>query len=212
MKKRPCWSAVPLILIPVLSGARAGYAEPAVVDCSKKSLAEAVREASDKNPAITFTGICKGPVVVTIDGLTLKGVGTAIIDGGGADALTLAGTSRVSLMDFEVTNGLNGIVIRDGGNVTLAGVNSHDNARAGVLIRTASSAALTNVMATNNVIGMSVDDGVSVAIDSSTLTGNVARDLQLTFGSRVSIQSLVVGTYACDATVLVRGGSITCPH
>ena len=211
MKRRTCWSAG-LIVTSVLARAAAVYADPAVVDCSKKSLADAVREASDKNSTISFTGICIGPVVVTSDGLTLKGVGTAIIDGAGADALTLAGTSRVSLIDFEVTNGLNGVVIRDGGNVTLTGVNPHDNARAGVLIQTASSAALTNVIATNNVIGVSVDDGVSVAIGSSTFTGNVARDLQLTFGSRVSIQSLVVGTYACDATVLVRGGSITCPH
>ena len=201
-----------LIVISALAGTAAVYAEPDVVDCGKKSLADAVREASDKNSTITFTGICNGPVVVTIDGLTLKGVGTAIIDGGGADALTLAGTSRVALMDFEVTNGLNGIVVRDGSNVSLTGVNSHDNTRAGVLVQTASSAALTNVIATNNGIGMSVDDGVSVAINSSTFTGNVIRDLQLTFGSRVSIQSLVVGTYACDATVLVRGGSIACPH
>ena len=202
-----------LIVISALAGSAAVYAEPEVVDCGKKSLADAVREASDKNSTITFTGICSGPVVVTMDGLTLKGVGTAIIDGGGANALTLAGTSRVSLMDFEVTNGLNGIVVRDGSNVTLTGVNSHDNLRAGVLIQTASSGALTNVIATNNVIGVSVDDGVSVAIESSTFTGNVVRDLQLTFGSRASIQALVVGTYACDATVLVRGtSSITCPH
>lgn len=77
-----------LIVISVLAGVVV-YADPAVVDCSKKSLADAVREADDKNLTITFTGICNGPVVVTTDGLTLKGVGTAIIDGGGADALTL---------------------------------------------------------------------------------------------------------------------------
>jgi hypothetical protein len=199
-----------LIVISVLAGAVV-YADPAVVDCSKKSLADAVREA-DKNSTITFTGICNGPVVVTTDGLTLKGVGMAIIDGGGADALTLTGTSRVSLWDFEVTNGLNGIVIRDGSYVTLTGVNSHDNARAGVSVQTASSATLTNVIATSNVIGLVVDDGVSVGIKDSTLTGNAVRDLQLTFGSRASIQNLVVGTYSCDSTVLVRGGTITCPH
>jgi hypothetical protein len=200
-----------LIVISVLAGAVV-YADPAVVDCSKKSLADAVREADDKNLTITFTGICNGPVVVTTDGLTLKGVGMAIIDGGGADALTLTGTSRVSLWDFEVTNGLNGIVIRDGSYVTLTGVNSHDNARAGVSVQTASSATLTNVIATSNVIGLVVDDGVSVGIKDSTLTGNAVRDLQLTFGSRASIQNLVVGTYSCDSTVLVRGGTITCPH
>jgi hypothetical protein len=201
-----------LIVISLLAGATTGYADPAVVDCSKKSLADAVREASE-NSTITFTGICNGPVVVTIDGLTLKGVGTAIIDGAGADALTLTGTSRVALMDFEVTNGINGIAIRDGSHVTLTGVNSHDNAHVGVGIQTASSATLTNVSVTGNgSAGVSVDDGVSVIIKSSTFTGNVIHDLGLTFGSRVSIQNLVVGTYSCDSTVLVRGGGITCPH
>ena len=203
-----------LIVISVLAGATAGYAEPAVVDCGKKSLTDAVREATDKNPTITFTGICNGPVVVSIDGLTLKGVGTAIIDGAGADALTLAGTSRVSLVDFEVTNGLTGIVIRDGAHVTLTGVNSHHNTLSGVSIQTASSATLTNTVVTNNGgIGLAVDDGVSVTIKSATLTDNPIQDLLLTFGSRATIQNLVVGTYSCDATVLVRGtSSITCPH
>ena len=201
-----------LIVISVLAGVVV-YADPAVVDCSKKSLADAVREADDKNLTITFTGICNGPVVVTTDGLTLKGVGMAIIDGGGADALTLTGTSRVSLIDFEVTNGINGIAIRDGAHVTLTGVNSHDNAHVGIGIQTASSATLTNVIATGNgAAGVSVDDGVSVVIKNSTFTGNVFDDLGLTFGSRASIQDLVLGTYSCDSTVLVRGGSITCPH
>jgi len=202
-----------LIVISALAGSAAVYAEPEVVDCGKKSLADAVREASDKNSTITFTGICSGPVVVTMDGLTLKGVGTAIIDGGGADALTLAGTSRVALMDFEVTNGHTGIGIRDGSHVTLTGVNSHDNAHVGVGIQAASSATLTNVIVTGNgSAGVSVDDGVSVIIKSSTFTGNGIHDLRLTFGSRASIQDLVVGTYSCDSTVLVRGSNIICPQ
>ena len=202
-----------LIAICLLAGATAGHAETQVVDCSKKSLADAVREADDKNPIVTFTGICNGPVVVAIDGLTLKGVGIAIIDGAGADALTLAGTSRVSLIDFEVTNGLAGIVVRNGAHVSFTNVNSHHNTLSGVLIQTASSATLTNVSVTNNgTIGVAVDDGVSVTVRNSVFTGNVARDLQLTFGSLINIQNLVVGTIACDSTVLVRGGTFTCPQ
>ena len=202
-----------LIVICLLAGATAGYAEPQVVDCSKRSLADAVREADDKNPIITFTGICHGPVVVAIDGLTLTGVGVATIDGAGADALTLAGTSRVSLLGFEVTNGLTGIVVRNGAHVSVTNVNSHHNTLSGVLVQTASSATLTNVSVTNNgSVGVAVDDGASVTVKSSMFTGNVARDLQLTFGSLINIQNLVVGTIACDATVLVRGGTFTCPQ
>jgi hypothetical protein len=39
------------------------------------------------------------------------------------------------------------------------------------------------------------------------------KDIQLTFGARADLQTLVFGTYTCDATVLVRGTSgIVCPH
>ena len=52
-----------------------------MVDCGKKSLAEAVRDVKDANQTITFIGVCAGPLVMAIDGLTLKGEGTAITDG-----------------------------------------------------------------------------------------------------------------------------------
>ena len=204
-----------LIVICQLAGATPSFADTPVVDCSKKSLADAVSEATEKSPTITFTGICNGPIVVAIDGLTLKGVGTAIIDGGdgSTDAVTVVGASRVSLVDLEVTHGLTGIVVRDGSHVTLTNVNSHRNALSGVVIRTASSAVLTNVSVTDNgTTGVGVDDGVSVTFRSSTFTGNTTRDLQLTFGSRVTTQNLVVGTVSCDATVLVRGAAFTCPQ
>jgi hypothetical protein len=58
-----------------------------------------------------FTGVCNGPVVIGADGITLQGVGNAVIEGGGsADAVTIAGTSRVALDGVEVRNGINGIV------------------------------------------------------------------------------------------------------
>jgi hypothetical protein len=202
-------------LIPglVLASAVAAYADTTVVDCSKKSLAEAVRDATDKNPIVVFSGVCAGPILITIDGLTLRGVGTAVIDGAGGIALTVAGASRVSLIDFAVTNGLNGIVVRNGAHISLSGVNAHDNSGSGILIQSASSAILTNVLATGNGgIGLAVDDGAGVIVSASTVTANVTRDLQLTFGSRATVQALTFGTYACDATVLLRGTVGTCPH
>ena len=47
--------------------------------------------------AITVTGVCAGPVVVATDGLTrpdVAGLGTAVIDGGASDAVTMAGATR----------------------------------------------------------------------------------------------------------------------
>jgi len=200
------------VLFGVLAGATAAHAGD-VIDCSKKSLADAVRDVSTKNAVISFTGVCAGPIVIQIDGLTLQGIGTAIIDGGGHDVVTVSGTARVSLVDLDVTNGGIGIVARNGAHVSLAGVNVYDNSSYGMLLQTASSGVLDNVSAHGNTTGVVADDGVSLWVANSSLTANLSKDLQLTFGSRADLRTLVFGTYVCDATVLVRGTSgIVCPH
>ena len=101
-----------------------------------------------------------GPVAIKTDGLTLKGVGTAVIDGAGQDAVTIAGTDNVTLSDFEVRNGLNGIVGLSGAHLTLSNVSAHDNLVFGITLQTTSSASLSGVSATNNgVHGLDLDTG-----------------------------------------------------
>ena len=82
---------------------------------------------------------------------------------------------------------------------------------------TGSTLTLVNqaqVISTQNAsVGLTADNGAGLTLVNSTLTGNTARDLQLTFGTRADLQTTTLGTYTCDATVLVRGTSgITCPH
>ena len=202
-----------LVSLFVFAAAMAAHADNPL-DCSKRSLAEAVSDVSGTNRTITFTGVCAGPIAIAADGLTLQGVGTAIIDGGGQDAVTTVGAGRVFLVDFEVTNGANGVVARNGAHVSLSGVNSHGNSASGLVLQTASSAVLSGVSLSNNSrMGVAADDGVSLIATSSTITGNLVADLQLTFGTRADLRTLTFVTYTCDATVLVRGNSgIVCPH
>jgi hypothetical protein len=112
------------------------------LDCSRRSLADAVANARAKDPVITFTGVCAGPVLIQVDGVTLQGVGDAIIDGGGQDAVTIAGAGRVSLAGIEIRNGLHGVVVDNGAHVSLSDVSVHHNLASGVSVRTGSSAAL----------------------------------------------------------------------
>src|SRR5215471_4868279 len=65
----------------LLGSASAAQAAKDVVDCSKESLATAVNNVKEKDLTVQFTGICHGPIVITTDGLSLNGVGTAVIDG-----------------------------------------------------------------------------------------------------------------------------------
>jgi len=97
---------LPMVLLlscVTLVGGRAS-ADNDVLDCGHKSLADAVKNAA-ANQTIRFTGVCAGPIVIRRNGLALKGVGTAAIDGGGRDALTVTGASRATLTNFEVRNG-----------------------------------------------------------------------------------------------------------
>src|SRR5262245_41073800 len=113
----------------VIASGPAAHAERGTLDCSHRSLAAAVHDAAeDGNLTIRFTGVCAGPIVIQTDGLALEGVGTAVIDGGGsADAVTVSGATRVSLADFAVRNGVNGIVGVNGAHVTLTNITSQDN-------------------------------------------------------------------------------------
>jgi len=60
--------------------------------------------------------------------------------------------------------------------------------------------------------GLAGDNGAAVTLVDSVLTGNTVKDLLLTFGSRADVRTLTLGTYSCDATVLVRGPGLVCPH
>src|SRR4029450_8071201 len=96
------------------------FAAADVLDCQHKSLADAVRSGKEKDQTINFTGTCAGPIVIDTDGLTLNGVGTASIDGDGEDAVRIVGAANVSLSNFEVRNGLNGIAAVNAAHFTMS--------------------------------------------------------------------------------------------
>src|SRR4030095_13332738 len=137
------------LFVCVFAGTPVIHADQDFIDCSKDSLADAVKNVKAKDLTSHFTGVC-GPIVIATDGLTLEGVGSAVIDGGGQNAVMVAGVNRVSLSSAEVRNGLNGIVAIGGAHVTLTGVNVHDNAVFGITVQTASSPVLSDVILTHH--------------------------------------------------------------
>lgn len=65
----------------------------------------------------------------------------------------------------------------------------------------------------NGTVGFIADNGSVVTLVNSTITGNGASDLQLSFGVRADLRTLTFSSYACDLTVLVRGtAGLMCPH
>jgi len=179
------------------------------LDCSQKSLADAVRDVrDDRRTIILFTGICAGPITIRTDGLTIIGVSPAIVDGGGSDAVTVSGAGRVSLAYLEVRNGLNGIHAVNGAHLTLAGVTAHDNAVSGISLQTASSAALFNVAANDNgAHGLDVGNGAAATVGGSlTATGNHFAGLNVN-GSTITFSQATVVANGNALGVQIAGGA-----
>jgi hypothetical protein len=96
-------------------------------------------------------------------------------------------------------------------------INAHHNLGSGVRVLSGATLTLSNqAMITSNQngrVGLVADNGGGATVVNSTITDNAVRDVQLTFGARADLQTLVFGTATCDATVLVRGTSgIVCPQ
>ena len=173
------------------------------IDCSKKSLADAIRRAEDdrdENQTIRFTGVC-GPVVIRADGIKLKGVGEAVIDGAAAaDAVTVKGASRVSIANAEIRNGLSGILAVNGAHISLTDVNVHDNFVFGISLQTSSSAALSGVTTNHNgVHGLDVETG-----SAANVTGVFTSSNNRVFGINVNGSSITFE----KATATVSGNAV----
>jgi len=198
-----------LLSFSLLAGPAAAHADDGPLDCSRRSLADVVNDDRgrgrdhdrDKDRTIRFTGVCAGPIVIRTDGVNLKGVGTAIIDGGGQDdAITVDGASRVSLADFEVRNGVNGILGVNGAHLTINGVNAHDNLVFGISLRTSSSALISEVTASHNGVH-GIDLETSAAAEVS---GPLTVDGNRVFGINVNGSSITFSR----ATVSVTGNAL----
>jgi hypothetical protein len=160
----------------------------------------------DFGGTITATG--NGVHGVSIDskaGLDLDAAGTLNSSGNTQDGVHLEETSVLTMFNTTAFSGAPGTTT----------INTHDNGGNGLSVLTGSNftvihqAALTS---TNNTMnGVHVDNGSSITLIQSTVTGNSAPDVLLTFGSRGDITTSIIGKLSCDATVIVRGSDMHCP-
>ena len=189
----------------LLAAATMPVAADPIVNCEVRSLAAAVEHAQGTNPVIAFTGVC-GPLVIRKDGVTLQGVGEAVIDGGGEDAVTIAGASRVTLTDVDIRNGLNGIVAVNGAHLSLSEVAVHNSVASGISIQTGSSATLVNVtISANGLHGLDVKTGSAVTVvGTSTAPATLIATGNRVFGINVAGSFFTLS----DATVTASNNAL----
>lgn len=189
-----------LVSVGALAGAEVARQDKPAVDCSRKSLAEAV-EKGDKDGTIVFTGTCVGPIVIKTDGLTLSGTGTAVIDGGGKDAVTILGAHGVRLENLEIQNGVNGISGINGAHFNLQNVNVHDNFVFGITLQTSSSVIATAVTTRRNgVHGLDLQTGSSATISGAFTSAN-----NRVFGINVNGSSITFSRATLNVTANALG-------
>jgi hypothetical protein len=203
------YPTVMLLFSCFLAATTTSAAEDPVLDCSRRSLADAVERAHERNRVITFTGTCQGPIVIQLDGLTLRGVGKAIIDGGGNDAVTVVGASGVGLTGIEIHNGRNGIVGVNGAHLSLSDLNVHDNTGFGITLQTGSSAVLSGVtIADNGANGLDLQTGSAATVTGTlTVTGSRVFGINVNGSAFTLSQATVTASENALGIQIATGGN-----
>ena len=163
----------------------------------------------------TISATDNGVHGVSIDskaGLDLDAAAVLNSTGNTQDGVHLEETSVLTMFNTAAFSGASG-------NTTL---NTQNNGGNGVSVLTGSGFTVIHQAALNSVsntgAGIFVDNGSSVTLIQTTATGNAAKDLLLTFGSRADLTSPSdqlpnnIGVIGCDASTLIRGVGITCPR
>ncbi len=137
-------------------------------------------------------------------GLDLDAAGTLNASANAQDGVHLEETSVLTMFNTPAFSGAPGTTT----------INTHDNGGNGLNILTGSNFNVIHqamLDSKNNMLnGVHVDDGSSITLIGSTVTGNSAPDVALTFGSRADITTSTIGKLTCDATVLLRGSFTHC--
>jgi hypothetical protein len=171
-----------------------------LLDCSKSSLAKEVENARSGD-VIAFTGVCTGPVTLSTDNVTISGRGQAVIDGNGRDALVVAGAHGVTLVNFDIRNGMNGILGQNGAHIAIDRVTSRLNNASGISLQTSSSAIITRTAVRENRLhGLDLQTG-----SSAVISGTFRSSANRVFGINVNGSSLTFSEASVEVSANALG-------
>ncbi len=143
------------------------------------------------NTLINIKGACTGPVNIATNGLQLNAVGTASINGGGKDAVTVTGAQRVTLNGLSITGGANGVVAQNGAQVLLENDAVSGNAVSGIVDQANSSVTVTGGSSQGNgVHGIDVEATSALIVTGSySITGNGVFGINVNNGSSLTLKA-----------------------
>ena len=162
-------------------------------------------------------GTAQGIGIGIWEGSAMRMLGTLLIEDNDSDGLQIGRSSHAALRgtgsnaEIKLNRGKGvDILYHSSGRFDGVAVIT-DNTLDGIMVRGNSELTAYAIDAQNNhERGVAADDGSSISISNSTITGNWVNDVVLTFGSRASLYGGTIGTITCDGTVLSRGDHV-CP-
>lgn len=166
------------------------------VDCSRGQSLQSALNHAPPGSTIVVKGTCAGAFTITTDGLQLDGRGSATLNGGGKDVVTINGAHGVALTGLSITSGgngvvanaaqatllndvvtqnaLTGVVAQSNSAVTVSGGSTSQNGLHGIDVEASSSLLVTGtyVSTGNGVFGIQVNNGASITLAAATLSVN----------------------------------------
>jgi hypothetical protein len=172
------------------------------VNCDKgQTIADALKKV-DPGDTVRLIGTCSERVVIQVDGISLDGQGTAMIEGGGGPVtlgdggvLVVDGAHRVSIEGLTIRNGVShGINGRNGASFAVKGVTVQDNASVGIVLANNTTADITDT---------TVQRSGAIGINVFNTSTAVLRGIVRVMASRLNGIELAGGS-----TLELRGASV----
>lgn len=169
-----------------------------------QSLADVVSRARPGD-VVLVNGECSGPIEITVDGITLEGNGTGVLNGAGSGPpaefsalVTVTGARNVVIsgLTLQGSDG-EGILVQRAGAAVVRDTRVQDNLGTGIAVAEGSTVQLIDTVSRRNAIGLDVFTG-----SSAVLKGTVGLSENRGPGAEVNGQSILeirgADVEACD--------------
>jgi hypothetical protein len=145
---------------------------------------------------INVSGTCHESVLIQdLDRLTLLARPGAAIIGNAKNvnpAVTVAGSSIVTLQGFLIQSGTNGVACSENSTCNLNGLTVEGATGAGVIFARSAGIISACVIQNNGFRGLQVQNGAKVLVNASAIQGNTDAEVAVLSGSELAIVNVTV--------------------
>jgi hypothetical protein len=186
------------------------------VNCDKGDKINKLLNTAAKSavPPVTInvSGTCKESVLIqNFDRLTLTTKSGAVIIGPSKNvnaAVTVAGSSNVTLEGFLIQGGLDGVLCVENSICNLNGLTVENGTLGGVAFGRSAGILNGNIIQNTGGRGVNVTNGSKVLVFGGTIQGNGDAGIGVVSGSELAAQNVTIQNNAGDGLRVLLGSSL----